>query len=59
MHNNPDAPRVPCHRVVCSDGRLGGYAGGLQRKVELLRSEGVEICDERVADMEHCFHRFS
>lgn len=33
---------VPCHRVVGSRGRLIGYAGGLWRKAELLRLEGIE-----------------
>ena len=34
---------VPCHRVVGSDGSLTGYAGGLERKVQLLRLEGVDM----------------
>lgn len=38
---NPFAPVIPCHRVVRSDGTLGGYSGpgGLARKKELLRKE--------------------
>ena len=40
---NPIAMVVPCHRVVGSDGSLTGYAGGLERKVALLRLEGVLI----------------
>lgn len=40
MRNNFD-PAVPCHRVVCADGRLGGYnRGGAKRKRELLLKEG-------------------
>ena len=41
---NPYAPQVPCHRVVRTDGGLGGYSGkgGLKTKVKLLRQEGVK-----------------
>lgn len=40
---NPVAVLVPCHRVVRSDGSLGGYAGGLDRKRRLLEAEGVKV----------------
>lgn len=40
---NPNAPSVPCHRVVKSDGRLGGYSGGVKKKMELLKKERVRI----------------
>ncbi len=48
LNKNPRAPRVPCHRVVASDGSLGGYAGGLKKKTELLEKEGVKILRGRV-----------
>jgi methylated-DNA-[protein]-cysteine S-methyltransferase len=38
-HENPVAIVVPCHRVIASDGSLGGYAGGLQRKSKILAME--------------------
>ena len=38
---NPVAVLVPCHRVIRSDGSLGGYAGGLDRKRRLLEAEGA------------------
>ena len=40
---NPIPIVVPCHRVVRSDGRLGGYSGGLRRKVALLAIEGINV----------------
>ncbi|MBP9749573.1 MAG: MGMT family protein [Candidatus Pacebacteria bacterium] len=42
MRANYD-PTVPCHRVVRSDGTLGGYNRGVERKRELLRGEGAII----------------
>lgn len=40
--SNPIAVLVPCHRVIRSDGTLGGYAGGLDRKRKLLKAEGAD-----------------
>lgn len=39
MARNPFAPIIPCHRVVCSDFTLGGYGGGLDVKLQLLKRE--------------------
>jgi len=42
---NPNAPKIPCHRVVRSDGSLGGYSGkgGLKTKKLLLKKEGITL----------------
>ena len=42
---NPYPAKIPCHRVIRSDGSLGGYSGkgGIQRKRHLLRSEKIFI----------------
>ena len=40
---NPLPILVPCHRVVRSDGKLGGFSGGLHRKVALLGVERVDV----------------
>ena len=34
---------VPCHRVIRSDGKAGGYNKGVQNKIKLLKSEGLKI----------------
>lgn len=49
---NPDAPEVPCHRVVRADGSIGNYSGegGAERKAELLETEGVRTTNGRVVD---------
>ena len=40
---NPYAPKIPCHRVIRSDGTLGGYSGkgGINTKRKLLKLEGI------------------
>lgn len=43
--HNPISILIPCHRVVGSNGSLTGYAGGLDRKIWLLRHEGVNLDD--------------
>ena len=42
---NPYAPKIPCHRVIRSDGALGGYSGrgGIKQKLKLLKSEKAII----------------
>ena len=50
MKNNPDAPIVPCHRVVASDGKLTGYSGigGIAQKKKILLKEGVTFKNNKV-----------
>ena len=50
LGKNPNPILVPCHRVVMSDGRLGGYAYGSTRKRELLEKEGISFTDEIISD---------
>ena len=42
---NPYAPKIPCHRVIRSDGRIGGYSGkgGIREKRRLLNAEKVTL----------------
>lgn len=38
LHGNYD-PQIPCHRVICSNGKIGGYNRGEKRKREILKKE--------------------
>jgi len=44
---NPNPITTPCHRVICSNGNIGGYSGvgGIKKKIELLRKEGVDYSE--------------
>jgi methylated-DNA-[protein]-cysteine S-methyltransferase len=50
LKNNKTPITIPCHRVVCSDGTLGGYKGKLnnKEKVKLLKKEGIEIKNNKI-----------
>jgi methylated-DNA-[protein]-cysteine S-methyltransferase len=64
MRHNPFAPQVPCHRVVASDGRIGGFGGvtrgePVARKIALLKREGVAVQNGRVVEFGKRRHRFA
>lgn len=48
MASNPLAPVVPCHRVLTSGRRIGGFAGGPEMKARMLRNEGLQVDGDRV-----------
>ena len=56
---NPDAPKVPCHRVVKSNGEIGGYAKGKKAKVLLLKAEGIEVIDGKIMGFEGKIFKFT
>ena len=58
MANNPQPISVPCHRIVRSDGSLGGYALGIDKKIQLLKKEGILIKDNKIVDFENKFYQF-
>ncbi len=43
LNKNPFAPEVPCHRVIKSDGSIGGFNSGSKKKRALLIQEGVVL----------------
>lgn len=58
MNKNPYAPQVACHRVIKSNGKIGGFAGGTKKKIALLKKEGIKIKDRKVQNMKGFLYRF-
>ena len=58
MAKNKQLFVIPCHRVVRSDGAVGEYALGADKKGELLMKEGVAVTNGRVKDPGRYMHRF-
>ena len=58
MANNPHLIAVPCHRIIRSDGSLGGYALGIKKKIQLLKKEGIKIKNNKVIDFQNKLYRF-
>ena len=60
LRKNPFAPDVPCHRVIKTDLSIGGFYGAkdgetVSRKLDLLKSEGVEFINNRLREKERLF----
>ncbi len=53
LGKNPNPIKVPCHRVVMSDGKVGGYVYGSARKKELLEKEGVTFTNGIINDFKN------
>ncbi len=49
MRINPLPIIIPCHRVVKSNGEIGGFGGGIKTKIKLLKAEGVKVENGRIA----------
>jgi len=49
---------VPCHRVVCSNGNVGGYSGGVRKKIRLLKKEGIKIRNNKIIDFKEIIFRY-
>ena len=58
MNKNPYPVLVPCHRVVMSSGKIGGYAYGEHIKMKMLSDEGVEIINGKIESFNKKLFRF-
>ena len=52
MKKNPFPVIVPCHRVVKSDSKIGGYVYGERVKSRMLANEGIKIKDGKIIDFD-------
>ncbi len=48
LNRNPYSPAVPCHRVIKSNGYVGGFAKGTNKKTQMLKKEGIEIKNGKI-----------
>jgi len=58
MNKNPYPVIIPCHRVVMSTGKVGGYAYGEHVKIKMLNDEGVKIKNGKIIDLKNKIYRF-
>jgi len=58
MNKNPFPVIIPCHRVVKSDGKIGGYYYGEQVKTKMLSDEGVLVKNGKIQDWKETVFRF-
>ena len=58
MNKNPYPGIIPCHRVIKSDGKIGGYAYGEKSKTKMLAKEGIKIQNGKIKDFEKNVFRF-
>ena len=58
MNKNPYPVLVPCHRVVMSTGKIGGYAYGEHVKMKMLSDEGIEITNGKIQSFDKKLFRF-
>ena len=58
MKKNPFPVIIPCHRVVKSNGEIGGYAYGISIKKNMLVKEGISISNNKIKNFQKTIFRF-
>lgn len=59
LKKNRHLVTVPCHRVIKSNGEIGGYSGGQGKKIALLEKEGIRVKGSKVISLEKYIYRFN
>ena len=57
LNKNPYAPKVPCHRVIRTNGEVGGFASSSHNKIKLLKKEGIKIVSGKI-DLQKYLYEF-
>ncbi|OYT32463.1 cysteine methyltransferase [Candidatus Woesearchaeota archaeon] len=60
LKKNPYSPKIPCHRIVHSDGRIGGFFGTkkVKDKIKLLKKEGIIVQKGKIKDFNKKIFKF-
>ena len=58
MNKNPYAPKVCCHRVVKTNGNVGGFASGTNKKIQMLKKEGIKVKNGKIENFNKVLWRF-
>jgi methylated-DNA-[protein]-cysteine S-methyltransferase len=58
LNGNQNTPAVPCHRIIRSDGQVGGYRHGQEVKIKLLVQEGIEVDNGKVVNLARYLYNF-
>lgn len=58
VHKNLNLIKIPCHRVVKSNGQVGNYRLGLAKKRKLLQNEDIKIKGDKIVNFLSYFYRF-
>jgi methylated-DNA-[protein]-cysteine S-methyltransferase len=64
VRDNPNPPAIPCHRVVSSNGKIGGFMGenngsAIQKKKHILAREGVSCKHDSIVNFKQILHSFN
>ena len=55
MNKNPDADKMPCFKIVKSDGSLGGFGLGIEEKIRRLKNDGIKIKNGKIIEFDKVF----
>ena len=56
--NKNQSSKIPCHRVIKSNGLIGGYKYGQKRKIKLLKNEGIKIKSNKIINKTYIFKNY-